>query len=335
MDGERQSHDGIGDARPGPAPVRSAYSAYFATPSPTAHAASTIVLPGDELATRDVVVRPALAVLFRIAVGPSADRYVRRFLSFERKGRTRPGWHWPSLFLPGVWAFYRKMWLTGLLFGLLPIAGALAFLLVEPRFPRADIAWIVCAVLAVWVVPGVVQALFADSLLYSHCRYLIARAERGARGATDAVARLSGRSPTSTAAACLAGGGVLAAALTVAVPPLWTAYVELGVRTRIEQAIAAARGLEDEIEATWQSARLVPRQSDHPGLRAQTGSRYISEVDVHPRTGRIRLALAAGVPDVDGKAILLAPTRDANDRWQWMCVPVDIPARYLPAQCRG
>ena len=56
---------------------------------------------------------------------------------------------------------------------------------------------------------------------------------------------------------------------------------------------------------------------------------------VHPLTGRIRLALGAAVPVLDGKTILLAPARGDNDRWHWLCIPVDIPARYLPKECRG
>jgi hypothetical protein len=124
---------------------------------------------------RDCVVRPALAVLYRIAIGPSADRYVQRFLAFERKGGGRPGWHWPSLLFPGVWAFYRKLWLLGIVYALLPVAGALAFSAFEPLFEQADLVWIVCAIAAVWVLPGIFPALLADSLLYGHVRYVVSR----------------------------------------------------------------------------------------------------------------------------------------------------------------
>src|SRR5215472_11055636 len=50
-------------------------------------------------------VRPALAVLFRVAVGPHADYYVKRFVKYERTGRSAPSWHWPAFALPTVWAF--------------------------------------------------------------------------------------------------------------------------------------------------------------------------------------------------------------------------------------
>ncbi|HTP98963.1 MAG TPA: DUF2628 domain-containing protein [Casimicrobiaceae bacterium] len=317
-----------------PAP-HSRYSAWFNL-DPTGTGTTDIRLPGDDRRlARNLVVRPALAVLFRIAVGPSADRYVRRFLDFERAGRARPGWHWPSLLFPGVWAFYRKLWLLGLVFALLPVAGAIAFFWLEPRFERADSVWVVCAVLAVWILPGVLPALLADTLLYNHVRSLVARAERGARGATDAVQRLSQRAPTSAAAASILGGGAFIAMAAVVVPPLHDAYVEHGVRAEVEQAIGAMHGLEEEIEVAWHTARLLPRQSEHPAVRAHAGAQFVGDVDVQPRTGRIRLALLADSPEVDGKTILLAPTLDTSNHWQWMCVPVDIPKRFLPKECGG
>jgi hypothetical protein len=279
-------------------------------------------------------VRPALAVLFRIAVGPAADRYVRRFLAFERAGRGRPGWHWPSLLFPGVWAFYRKLWGFGLAYALLPLAGALAFAAIEPAFERADFAWIASAILAVWILPGVLPALFAESILYRHCRELILAAERRAQSATDAVRALSCRNPTSCAAALLLGGGALAGMIALIVPPLATAYGDLSVRGQLASAIAAVHDLEREIEVTWKTARLVPKQTDHPALRAHAGASLIEEVHVHPSTGRVRVALGAAVPELAGKTILFAPARGSDNRWHWVCVPVDIPARYLPPECR-
>ena len=53
-----------------------------------------------------------------------------------------------------------------------------------------------------------------------------------------------------------------------------------------------------------------------------------------PTTGRVRVSLGPSVPAVAGKQILLAPAVDDARGVQWMCVPVDIPARYLPESCR-
>jgi hypothetical protein len=312
--------------------LSSPYSSYFAYRPDEDE--STIILPGDHPAQRESVVRPALAVLYRVAIGPSADRYVRRFLAFERKGHGRPGWHWPSLLFPGVWAFYRKMWLLGAAFALLPVAGALAFSALSPMFREADVAWIVCAIAAVWILPGVLPALFADSLLYGHVRHVVASTEARARSVSDALQRLATRSPTSMAAACLLGGGGIVAMLAVVVPPLQEAYVDHGIRHRIEQALESVHGLEDEIEADWYTARKLPQQTDHAGLRSHPGSTLIGDVHVHPANGRIKLTFGPGIPALDGKTILLAPSRDMDNRWRWLCFPVDLPQRWLPRDCR-
>jgi hypothetical protein len=307
----------------------------YAPPSPSPFDA-TIRLPGGiEGVAPEKVVRPALAILFRTAVGPSADRYVRRFLSFERTGRGRPGWHWPSLLIPGVWAFYRKLWLPGLVFALLPIAGALAFAAFERHFDRADFAWIASAVLAVWILPGVLPALCADALLYRRVKRLVRSAEHGAKGAADAVARLAQRRPTSISAGVCLGGGAMLAMTVILFPQFQAAYSELGIRAQVAQTLAALHVVERDIEAGWSSSRLLPRQTDHKALSAQPGAALIDEVSVSPVTGRVRVALGSGVPELAGKTILLAPRRDDEDRVQWVCVPVDIPPQYLPRECRG
>ena len=279
--------------------------------------------------------RPALAVLFRIAVGPSADRYVRRFLAFERAGRGWPGWHWPSLLLPCIWAFYRRLWLPGSLFALLPIAGAFVFTELAPRFERADARWIACAVLAVWILPGVLPALCADALLYVRVRRLVRLAEDSAKGPTDAVRHLSAQEPTSTVGALCLGGGALILVLGMLLPYLRVSYADLDVRHRLAQALVAARVLERDIEVSWGSARLVPWQTSHPAFRAQAEAALVDDVNVSPKTGRVRLAFGALVPQLSGKSIILAPSRDAQNHVQWLCVPVGIPQRYLPKECRG
>ena len=56
----------------------------------------------------DTVVRPALAVLYRMAIGPAADYYVPRLLRREANSRSEPGWVWPAFFFPVGWAFHRR-----------------------------------------------------------------------------------------------------------------------------------------------------------------------------------------------------------------------------------
>ena len=56
--------------------------------------------------------------------------------------------------------------------------------------------------------------------------------------------------------------------------------------------------------------------------------------EVSPLSGRVRLVLAPTLPELAGKAILLAPALDDTERVRWFCIPIDIPSKYLPAECR-
>ena len=51
-------------------------------------------------------------------------------------------------------------------------------------------------------------------------------------------------------------------------------------------------------------------------------------------TGRVRLGLGAAAGEVAGKAVLLAPTVDAQQRIHWHCIAIDVPAPFLPPECR-
>ena len=191
--------------------------------------------------------------------------------------------------------------------------------------------WIVCAIAAVWILPASFPPCCRFDF-YGHVRYVVAKAERArAARATpcttrQALAHLRGRR-------VVPGRRGILAMIAVMVPSLHDAYVDLGIRARVEQAIDAVHGLEDEIEADWFTARLLPRQTDHPSIVAHQGAAIIDDVNVHPPPA-IKLALGPGVPALDGKTILIAPTRDVNDQWKWLCIPVDIPQRWLPKQCR-
>jgi hypothetical protein len=294
-------------------------------------------LLGDSIHWQDNaerVVRPALAVLYRIAVGPGADRYAPRFIAFEQSG-VRPGWHWPSLFFPAVWAFYRRLWLSGIMFSLLSVAGAFALVALGPRIDDAHLPWLVAAALAIWLVPGVIAALCANSLLYRRVRRLVRRAESVTRSATKAATLVTSYRPTSPLGAVLLGAVALAVALAMVGPGLRASYDDARVRAKVGASLAAARALQDEVVATWTTSRLVPRQTDNDALRSHQGARHISEAEVSPANGRVRLVLAPSLPELAGKAILLAPALDGRERVQWLCIPVDIPARYLPAECRA
>ena len=111
------------------------------------------------------IVRPSLAILFRTAVGPAADYYAPRCLEYERVGRSFPGWNWAAPWVPTVWAFYHKLWGAGLAFALWPVAAMEVFGRIDPYLGDSALASLACAVLLLWLVPGVVAALIANTLI--------------------------------------------------------------------------------------------------------------------------------------------------------------------------
>src|SRR5438876_555876 len=96
--------------------------------------------PADE-----PIVRPSLAILFRMAVGPAADYYAPRFLEYERIGRSFPSWNWAAPWVPTVWAFYHKLWAAGLAFALWPVAAMEIFGLVDPYLGDSTFVSFACA----------------------------------------------------------------------------------------------------------------------------------------------------------------------------------------------
>ena len=309
---------------PFPAPARS---------GPTL-ADVTIRLPGDTgLATPASVVRPALAVLFRIAIGPEADRYVPRFLAFERAGHARPGWHWPAFLAPPVWAFYRKLWTEGIAFSVLPLAGAFAFAALGALLDGTGPLWWIALAFFVWLFPSLLSALSAEALLWGRVRRDVERAEAEAPSASKAVAALARRVPTSPFAAILAGGGAMLASAALLWSPIRAEYVAHAARDAVTAALTSLGVVQEAVESAWDHTGTLAHARFVGTLLAHNDGDVVEDVSVSSG-GRVRVSLGPAVPGAAGKAILLAPTLDAEARVQWMCVPVDIPARYLPEACR-
>jgi hypothetical protein len=280
------------------------------------------------------IVRPSLAILFRMAVGPGADYYAPRFLEFERIGHSLPSWNWASLWAPSAWAFYRKLWVAGIAFALWPLLAVAAFRIIEPYLGDSGVAWLACAALLIWLVPGVVASLIADTLLYRSARRLVRTAEAKTSWPEDAARMLATRTPIAPGSAVFMGGAAILLALYVAAPSLQTAYADRVVRTRVAEVLATIQPLQRQVEEWWGLPKSPPVSPDYDVVGSQRGAEFLEDVDVSPANGRVRLALGPLIPELSGRSILLAPALDRQQQLRWICVPVDIPARYLPQECR-
>jgi hypothetical protein len=290
----------------------------------------TVRLPWDAASERwDTVVRPVLAVLFRLALGPAADSYAPRFLRYERRGGAPLSWHWPAFLFGSAWAFYRKLWAAGIAFAALPLLGAAGFGLFAPALDRSTLGWLACALASVWLAPGVVTGLLANRVLYAHVRRRVALAEASAPRADEAAARISAWRPTSTVAALVLGAVAAGIGATAVAPFLGSLYHDRVVRVSIAERLMALRPLERAIEEAWRRGVSLAwlAGTDSAGTLDERAVR------VSPQNGRVRVDLGAWHPELQGKSILLAPAVDPEQRVRWICVPVDVPRKYLPPPC--
>ena len=284
--------------------------------------------------TEELVVRPVLGILYRLALGERAEAWAPRFLRYERRGRAAIGWHWPAFLFPAVWAFYRRMWVAGGVMAALPFGLAALFAWIDPAVGESPTAWLACALLVIWVLPGLAAALAADSLLFRRVKREVRDAEAASERKDIVAALLSARRRTAPVAAFAVGAGVLALLLKITVPELSALHEQHVVRAKVAAGLAAVAPLQRQVEEQWQRTGSIPRRPDYSAVVAQRNAPYLETVDVSPATGRVRLGLGPATGEVAGKVLLLAPTVDAQLRIHWYCIPVDVPPQYLPRDCR-
>jgi hypothetical protein len=235
-------------------------------PTTIAAIGDTIRMPWSSAAADDErVVRPALAVLFRIALGRAADPTSRD--SCERTGRSIPAWHWPASFAPAVWAFLSQALAAGSAghaaahAGRDPVRGDRAALGADP------VAWLACAALLVWC-SGAMSAV-ANLPLYRRVRQVVTDAEAANGELRDVATTVAANSPPLPAAILL-GGWAVATMLAYAVPRLHTLYDELDVRIGVAESLAAMRPLQTQIEESFLRAKTIPPEPDAAAIRTRS-----------------------------------------------------------------
>ena len=189
------------------------------------------------------------------------------------------------------------------------------------------------AAFLVWLGPGLVAAAIANTLVYRRARRLVGTAETRLRRPEMAARWLSQRTVTAPIPAALAGAATILLVLQVLIPSLQATYADQVVRARIAESLAAIQPLQRQLEE-WFVSRSPFDAPDFALTQVRPGVELVDPVNVSLTSGRVRLALGALTPELSGRSILLAPTLDRRQQVRWICVPVDVPARYLPRECR-
>ena len=139
------------------------------------------------------------------------------------------------------------------------------------RSTNWSLAWLLCAAICIWLIPGIIAALLSTPLLYDRIRHQVRRAERVGRDAAHAASLLAAKRSSSVVGALLLGFGAVASALAPVVKGVQHAYEEHAVRAQIAASLSALLPLQDEVEERLSYFSTIP----HPlGEAAMVARRW-------------------------------------------------------------
>jgi type IV pilus assembly protein PilA len=121
--------------------------------------------------------------------------------------------------------------------------------------------------------------------------------------------------------------GILAA---IALP----AYQDYTVRAQVSEAVIAAGACKSSVTEYYQTKGAFPGDNTAAGCTSQA-TQYVASVTVG--TGGVIVAKTTSALSnnaADGKEMKLTPTGTTEGAVDWACATVDMPTKYLPAECR-
>ena len=188
------------------------------------------------------------------------------------------------------------------------------------------------AALLIWLIPGVVASLIANTLVFRNARHLVRYAE-GQTTQTDRAARWLARCTVIAPMPAVAAAAVAFVTAGAAVSTLDSAHSDQVVRSRIAASLVAIGPLQRQLEE-WFISRLPSDAPPLALLNGRPGPDSDQTVTVSPVNGRVRLGLDSLGPEHTGRSILLAPAIDRKFHVRWICIPVGVPEKFLPPECQ-
>jgi type IV pilus assembly protein PilA len=118
--------------------------------------------------------------------------------------------------------------------------------------------------------------------------------------------------------------------IVIAIP----AYQDYAVRAKASEGINLAGASKLAVAETYSSRGTMPASNASAGLPSGTSitGKYVTSVDV-ATGGNVNILYSAGEPKLSGNTLTLSPTTHAGSV-QWKCKSANVPARYLPSECR-
>ncbi len=126
--------------------------------------------------------------------------------------------------------------------------------------------------------------------------------------------------------------GILAA---IAIP----AYQDYTIRAKVSEAITTAAAAKTSVSEFRITNAKMPSSAASAGISTTINGTYVRSVNVGAN-GVITVTMNSTVDSpVQTKTLILVPTMGGNASVKWTCNPSGnvgtIPAKYVPANCRG
>lgn len=271
-------------------------------------------------------------VFYETAIGPKRrDYYLERFARFDEEGGSRASWHWPAFFFTQWWLLYRKMWLYAALYFVLPSLLMMPMAIALGALSGDEWSW-PGWMFGVWfILYFVLPGLFANALYHRHCRRLIARVRASSDNVQRQLGELSARGGTSRAVFVLLllfglpllFGMVAAIALPV--------YQAQALRAELKTGVDFSRRAAQSVGEFYERNRHLPDSVAQAGFK-EPFPRSVKRIQVDGGTGIVTVTLGGAAP-IDGRTLVLTPSRGADGRLSWSCASA-IGRNMLPPECR-
>lgn len=273
-------------------------------------------------------------MLWRAYVGKNSAYYVPRFAKYAETSSTFPSWHWPAFFVAFWWALYRNAWGAAILFFFLPWLLFIPFAIVTAVLGD-DNGFTTARTILFYALAYVVPATLANGIYFRLAQKRVAEARALSPDTTAQIAYLSGKGGTSSVFVIVLAlfvvvflSGILAA---IAIP----AYQDYITRSKISEALVTGVAAENYVATYWKDNGTLPTPSDVAAFVNSVPHPYVVRIDLDPKNGVLTLTLSNSIGPPAGKSLQLTPSEDANGQVTWRCSRGEIPAKYLPASCRG
>lgn len=124
---------------------------------------------------------------------------------------------------------------------------------------------------------------------------------------------------------------IIAILMAIAIP----AYQDYAVRTKVSEGINLAGASKLAIAETYSSVGRFPPNQASAGLptAASINGKYVTSVSVSGTAGQVLITYNNVEPKLNNMTLVLSATTAAGSV-KWRCRSANLPAKYLPSECR-